>query len=106
LRAHPGRRIEIVFRDGSRSGSVTRCAFVPSTSSIESYSDQKSRSSSSFANRCLSAIAEGDRSLPSLHVAGREDADEIPADTPRIDAARRAETLARRRRAVLRRYRR
>jgi hypothetical protein len=55
----------------------------------------------------LPAIDRADLPTPTLHVIGRGDLDGgLPATTRRVDPAERAEVLARRRRAVLERFRR
>jgi len=55
----PGRRSEIVFSEGFRSGRVTRSVLLQSTSSVESSSDQSARSSSSLPKRRRFGAAPG-----------------------------------------------
>jgi len=55
----PGRRSEIVFSEGFRSGRVTRSALLQSTRSVESSSGQNVRSSSSLPKRRRFGAAPG-----------------------------------------------
>lgn len=83
---------------------VFRCVIAHSDPGIANWIDTAGYCRGSITARFLLAESISKPTLRRVRLADLET--QIPNDTPRITAARRAETLARRRRAVWRRYRR
>ena len=76
-----GSRIEIVLVDGLSWESEIFSALDQSTTPVESFSDQKRRSWSSFIDCFLLAIAEVDLTFFLGHITRRNDPDQVIANS-------------------------